>query len=155
MKALPTQPPSYSAERSEEVSLSNESIPYITTPPIPEIPIEFISVELTVIAPRMTARFELSLNAPTSIRLPRGGRSIRGLEKWRGELETTVHTVEEVQGGDDDQLRLIGVQGGVSSEPCVLANIGDSLTVWAVSDEVVGGVYGLSVQSARILYGVL
>jgi len=153
MKALPTQPPSYSVERSEEVSLFNESIPYITTPPIPEIPVEFISVELTVIAPRMTARFELSLNAPTSLRLPRGAKPFRGLEKWRGELKTTVKTVQKVRG--DDELRLIGVHGEVSSEPCVLANIGDSLTVWAVSDEVVSGVCGLSVQSAKILYGVL
>jgi len=153
MKALPTQPPSYSVERLEEVSLFNESIPYITTPPIPEIPVEFISVELTVIAPRMTARFELSLNAPTSLRLPRGAKPVRGLEKWRGELKTTVKTVQKVRG--DDELRLIGVHGEVSSEPCVLVNIGDSLTVWAVSDEVVGGVCGLAVQSARILYGVL
>ena len=38
-----------------------------------------------------------------------------------------------------------------SDEPCVLAKAGDLLTVWAVPNEVVGGV---SVQSARILYGM-
>jgi len=154
MKALPTQPPSYSVERSEEVSLSNESIPYITTPPIPETLVEFISVELTVLAPRMTSRFELSLNSPTSLRLPRGAKPVRGLEKWRGELDITVKTVQKVRG--DDGFRLIGVQGKVmSDEPCVLANIGDSLTIWVVSDEIIGEDCGVSVQSARILYGML
>ena len=153
MKALPTQPPSYSVERLEEVSLSNESIPYITTPPIPETPIEFISVELTVLAPRITSRFELSLNSPTSLRLPRGAKPVRGLEKWRGELEITVQTVQKVRGNDG--LRSIGVHGKVmSDEPCELANIGDSLTVWAVSDEVVGEDCWVSVQSAKILYGM-
>jgi len=152
MKALPTKPPSYSVERSEEVSLYDESVPYITTPPIPETPVEFISVELTVLGPRITARFELSLNAPTSLRLPRGAKPVRGLEKWRGELEITVKTVRKMRGGDG--LRLIGVHGRVrSDEPCVIAEIGDSLTVWVVPDEVVGEVCGVSVQSARILYG--
>lgn len=152
MKALPTQPPSYSVERSEEVSLYDESVPYITTPPIPETPVEFISVELTVLGHRITARFELSLNAPTSLRLPRGAKPVRGLEKWRGELEITVKTVQKTRSGDG--VLLIGVCGRVrSDEPCVVAEIGDSLTVWAVPDEVVGGVCGVSVQSAKIFYG--
>lgn len=48
---------------------------------------------------------------------------------------------------------MIEVHGKVrSGEPCGLAKAGDSLTVWAVPDEVVGGV---SVQSARILYGMM
>ena len=152
MKALPTKPPSYSVERSEETSLYDESVPYITTPPIPEIPVEFISVDLTVLGPRITARFELSLNAPTSLRLPRGAKPVRGLEKWRGELEITVKSVERTRGGDG--LRLIGIHGSArSDEPCALAKVGDSLTVWAVPGEVVGEVCGASVQSARILYG--
>ena len=47
---------------------------------------------------------------------------------------------------------MIEVHGKVrSDEPCVLAKAGDLLTVWAVPNEVVGGV---SVQSARILYGM-
>jgi len=154
MKALPTKPPSYSVERSGEVSLYNESVPYITTPPIPEKPVEFISVELTVLGPRITARLELSLNAPTSLRLARGSKPVRGLEKWRGELELTVKTVQKAGGGDG--LRLIGVHGRVrSDEPCATADIGDSLTVWVVPDEIVGEVCGMSVQSARILYGRL
>jgi len=152
MKALPTKPPSYSVERSEETSLYYESVPYITTPPIPETPIEFISVDLTVLGPRITARFELSLNAPTSLRLPRGAKPIRGLEKWRGELEIMVKSAQRTQGGGG--LQLIGVHGRArSDEPCALAEIGDSLTVWAVPSEVVGEVCGVSVQSARILYG--
>ena len=151
MKALPTNPPSYSVERSGEVSLYDESMPYITTPPIPETPVEFISVDLTILAPRMTARFELSLNAPTSLRLPQGAKPVRGLERWRGELEITVKAAQKTRDGDG--LRLIGLYGTArSDEPCVLAKAGDSLTVWAVSDEVVGGA---SVQSARILYGRL
>ena len=157
MKALPTQPPSYSIERSEEITLYDESVPYITTPPIPDnSPVEFISVELTALAlpPHMAVRFELSLNAPTSLRLPRGAKPVRGLEKWRGELEITIKTVQRARG--EDELRLIGVHGKVgSNEPCVAARGGDSLTVWAVPGEVVGGVCGVSVQSARILYGML
>ena len=154
MKALPTKPPSYSVERSGEISLYDESVPYITTPPIPETPVEFISVELTVLAPHVTARFELSLNAPTSLRLPQGAKPVRGLEKWRGELEITVKTVQKTRGGDG--FRLIGLHGRVrSNEPCMLAKIGDSLTVWAVPGEVVGGACGVSMQSAKILYGML
>jgi len=151
MKALPTIPPSYSAERSEEITVYDESVPYITTPPIPDIPVEFISVEMTVLAPRLTMRFELSLNAPTSLRLPRGAKPVRGLERWRGQVEISHETMKGTWG--EDGLRLIGVHGKVrSDEPCVLARIGDSLTVWVVPDEVVGDVF---VQSARILYGML
>lgn len=154
MKTLPTRPPSYSVERSEEISLYDESVPYITTPPIPDTPVEFISVELTVLAPRAAVRFELSLNAPTSLRLPRGAGPVRGLEKWRGELEITVRTPQKTR--DEGGMRLIGVHGKVGSdEPCVLARTGDSLTVWAVPDEVVGGVGEVSVQSAKVLYGML
>jgi len=149
MKALPTKPPSYSVERSGEIVVEEESVPYITTPPIPKTPVEFISVELTILASHMDARFELSLNAPTSLRLPRGPKPVRGLEKWRGELEITIKSVEKVQNGDE--FRLVGVQGRVrSDEPCALAKVGDLLTVWIVPDGVVGG---LSVQGARILYG--
>ena len=151
MKALPTIPPSYSAERSGEMIVYDESVPYITTPPIPDTPVEFIFIEMTVLAPHLAMRFELSLNAPTSLRLPRGAKPVRGLEKWRGEVETSHETVRRTRG--EDGLRLIGVHGKVrSDEPCVLARTGDSLTVWAVPDEVVGGV---SVQSARILYGMV
>jgi len=150
MKALPTVPPSYSAERSGEIPLYDEDVPYITTPPIPDTPVEFISVEMTVLAPRLTMRFELSLNAPTSLRLPRGAKPVRGLEKWRGEVEISHETARRLRG--EDRLRLIGVHGNIrSDEPCVLARAGDSLTVWAVPDKVVGGV---SVQSARVLYGM-
>ena len=150
MKALPTIPPSYSAERSGEIIVYDESVPYITTPPIPETPVEFISVEMTVLAPHITMRFELSLNAPTSLRLPRGAKPVRGLEKWRGDVEITHETVKRMQG--EDGFSLIEVHGKVrSGEPCGLAKAGDSLTVWAVPDDVVGGV---SVQSARILYGM-
>ena len=151
MKALPTIPPSYSAERSGEMTVRNESVPYITTPPIPDMPVEFISVEMTVLAPRLTMRFELSLNAPTSLRLPRGAKPARGLEKWRGQVEISHETMKRTR--DEGGLRLIGVHGRVrSDQPCALARTGDSLTVWAVPDEVVGGV---SVQSARILYGMM
>ena len=151
MKALPTLPPSYSAERSGEIVVYDESVPYITTPPIPETPVDFISVELTILAPHLAMRFELSLNAPTSLRLPRGAKPVRGLEKWRGGVEISHETIERAWG--EDGLRLIGVHGRVrSDDPCVLAKAGDSLTVWAIPDEVVGGV---SVQSARILYGML
>jgi len=151
MKALPTIPPSYSVERSGEIAVYDESVPYITTPPILDTPVEFISIEITVLAPRRTVRFELSLNSPTSLRLPRGAKPVRGLEKWRGEVEILNETVRKVRG--DDGFRLIGVHGRVGSdEPCVSAGRGDSLTVWVVPDEVVSGV---SVQSARILYGML
>jgi len=151
MKALPTIPPSYSAERSGEIIVYDEIVPYITTPPIPDTPVEFISIDMTIIAPRLTMRFELSLNAPTSLRMARGAKPVRGLEKWRGEVEVSHETVERRWG--EDGLRLIGVHGKVrSDEPCVLAMTGDSLTVWAVPDEVVGGV---SVQSAKVLYGKL
>jgi hypothetical protein len=152
MKTLPTIPPSYSVERSGETIVYDESVPYITTPPIPETPVEFISVEMTVLVPRLTMRFELSLNAPTSLRLPRGAKPVRGLEKWRGEVEISHETVKRSSWGGDG-FRLVGVHGKVrSDEPCVFAKIGDSLTVWAVPDEVLDGV---SVQSARILYGML
>ena len=151
MKALPTMPPSYSVERSGETIVYDEAVPYITTPPIPETPVEFISVELSVIAPQLSMRFELSLNAPTSLRLPRGAKPVRGLEKWRGEIEISHETVKRTW--SDEGLQFIRVNGKArSDEPCVLAGIGDSLTVWAVPDEVLGGV---SVQSARILYGML
>jgi hypothetical protein len=151
MKALPTIPPSYSVERSGEITVYDESVPYITTPPIPDAPVEFISVELSILAPRLTMRFELSLNAPTSLRLPRGPKPVRGLEKWRGGIEVSHETVEGAWGGG--RLQFIGVHGRVrSGEPGALARAGDSLTVWAIPDEVVGGV---SVQSARILYGML
>jgi hypothetical protein len=144
MKALPTMPPSYSVERSEEITVDDESVPYMTTPPIPDTLIDFICVELWVIAPCM--RVELSLNAPTTLRLPRGPKPIRGLEKWRGEVEV-IHE------RGDDGLRFIRVQGKVESdEPYVLAKTGDSFTVWVVPEEAVGGV---SVQSARIIYGTL
>ena len=98
MKALPTIPPSYSAERSGEIIVYDESVPYITTPPIPDTPVEFISVEMTVLAPHLTMRFELSLNAPTSLRLPRGAKPVRGLEKWRGDVEITHETVKRMRG---------------------------------------------------------
>lgn len=151
MKALPTIPPSYSAEQSGEIAVYDESVPCITTPPIPDTPVEFISVELSVLAPRLSMRFELSLNAPTSLRLPRGVKPFRGLEKWRGEVEVSHETVKRVWGGEG--LQFIGVHGRVmSDEPCILAKTGDSLTLWAVPNEVVGGV---SVQSARVLYGML
>ena len=151
MKALPTMPPSYSAERSGEMIVYDDIVPYITTPPIPETPVEFISVEMTILAPRLSMRFELSLNAPTSLRMARGAKPVRGLDKWRGEVEIVHETVERTW--DEDGFHLIGVHGKVESdEPCVLAKVGDSLTVWAVPDEVLGGV---SVQSARILYGML
>lgn len=152
MKALPTQPPSFSVEQSGEIVVEEESVPYITTPPIPKTPVEFISVELKILASQMNARFELSLNAPTSLRLPRGPKPVRGLEKWRGELDITIKTVQKVRDDDDDdELRLVGIQGRVrSDEPCALAKVGDLLTVWVVPD---GDVGGLSVQSARILYG--
>jgi len=151
MKALPTMPPSYSAERSGEMAVYDEDVPYITTPPMPDTPVEFISVEMTVLAPHLTMRFELSLNAPTSLRLPRGAKPVRGLEKWRGEVEISHETVKGSRSGDG--LWLIGVRGNVrSDEPCVLARAGDSLTVWVVPDEVVGGVL---VQSARIFYGMM
>ena len=42
MKALPTIPPSYSVERSGEITAYDESVPCMTTPPIPETPVEFI-----------------------------------------------------------------------------------------------------------------
>ena len=151
MKALPTIPPSYSAERSGEIIVYDDSVPYITTPPIPETPVEFISIEMTILAPRLTMRFELSLNAPTSLRMARGAKPVRGLEKWRGEVEVTHETVERSWG--ENGLCLIGVHGRLGSdEPCALAKTGDSLTVWAIPDEVVGRV---SVQSARVLYGML
>ena len=150
MKALPTMPPSYSVERSGEITVYDEGVPYITTPPIPDTRVEFISVEMTVLAPHLTMRFELSLNAPTSLRMPRGAKPVRGLEKWRGEVEISHETVKRTRGVDGS--RLIGVYGKVrSDEPCVLARAGDSLTVWVMPDEVVGGV---SVQNARVLYGV-
>ena len=150
MKALPTMPPSYSVERSGETIVYDEAVPYITTPPIPETPVEFISVELSVIVPQLSMRFELSLNAPTSLRLPRGAKPVRGLEKWRGEIEVSQH---EMVKRSNEGLQSIRVYGKArSDEPCVLAGIGDSLTIWAVPDEVLGGV---SVQSARILYGML
>jgi serine/threonine protein kinase len=150
MKALPTIPPSYSAERAGEITVYDESVPYITTPPIPDTPVEFISVELWVLAPRLSMRFELSLNAPTSLRLPRGVKPVRGLEKWRGEIEIS-HEMGKRPWGDEG-LGFIGVHGTVrSDEPCRLAKTGDSLTVWAVPDEFVDGV---SVQSARVLYGM-
>ena len=48
-------------------------------------------------------------------------------------------TVKRSRGAD--RLRLIGVYGRVKSdEPCVLARTGDSLTVSAGPDEVMGGV---------------
>lgn len=151
MKALPTMPPSYSVERSGEITVYDESVPYITTPPIPDTPVEFISVELSVLAPRLNMRFELSLNAPTSLRLPRGAKPIRGLEKWRGDIEISHEMVKRAWGGEG--FRFIGVHGKVKSDkPRILAKTGDSLTVWAVPDEVV---YGVSVQSARVLYGKL
>jgi hypothetical protein len=152
MKALPTIPPSYSVERSGEMDVYDESVPYITTPPIPEdTSVEFISVEMTVLAPHLTMRFELSLNAPTSLRLPRGAKPIRGLDKWRGEVEISHETVKRSWGADG--LWVIGVHGSVRADELgVLARTGDSLTVWAVPEEVVGGV---AVQSARILYGML
>ena len=66
-------------------------------------------------------------------------------------MEITHETVKRTW--DEDGLCLIGVHGKVgSNEPCVLVNAGDSLTVLAVPDEVMGGVL---VQSARILYGML
>ena len=129
--------------------MEEESVPYITTPPIPRTPVEFIFVELTILASHMNARFELSLNGPTSLRLPRGPKPVRGLEKWRGELEITIKTSQKVRDGHG--LRLMGVQGRVrSDEPCVLAKVGDLWTVWVVPNGVVGGVL---VQRARILYG--
>lgn len=151
MKALPTIPPSYSVERSGEITVYDESVPYITTPPIPDAPVEFISIELSVLAPRLSIRFELSLNSPTSLRLPQGAKPVRGLEKWRGKVELSYETAKRAW--DDEGLQFIEVNGKVmSDEPCMLAKTGDSLTVWAVPDEVVGGV---SVQSARVLYGML
>ena len=150
MKALPTIPPSYSVERSGEISVYDESVPYITTPPIPETPVEFVSVELAVLAPRLNMRFELSLNAPTSLRLPRGAKPIRGLEKWRGEFETSHETEKRAWGEGSQFIRVYGK--AQSDGPCALAKTGDSLTVWAVPDEVMGGV---SVQGARVLYGRL
>ena len=151
MKALPTIPPSYSVERSGEINVYDEAVPYITTPPIPDAPVEFVSVELAVLAPRLTMRFELSLNAPTSLRLPRGAKPVRGLEKWRGGIEVSHEMVEGAWGGG--RVQFIGVHGKVRSDkPGALARAGDSLTVWAIPDEVVGGV---SVQSARVLYGML
>ena len=152
MKALPTMPPSYSVERSGEIIVYDEGVPYITTPPIPDAPVEFIYVELSLLAPRLKMRFELSLNAPTSLRLARGAKPARGLEKWRGELEVSHETVERAW-GDPEGFQFIGVRGKLrSDEPCVLAKMGDSLTVWVVPHEVVSGV---SVQSARVLYGML
>lgn len=148
MKALPTVPPSYSVERSGEITVYDESVPYITTPPITDTPVEFISVELSVLAPRLSMRFELSLNAPTSLRLPRGAKPVRGLEKWRGELEISHDRVKSAWGNEG--LWLIGAHG--MDEPCMLARTGDSLTVWAVPDELVSGV---SIQSAKVLYGML
>ena len=151
MKALPTIPPSYSVERSGEIIVYGENVPYITTPPIPDTPVEFISVELSVLAPRFSMRFEISLNAPTSLRLARGAKPVRGLEKWRGEIEVSHEKVESGWGGKG--LGFIRVHGTVrSDEPRVLAKTGDSLTVWAVPNDIVDGV---SVQSARVLYGML
>jgi hypothetical protein len=60
-----------------------ESIPYITTPPIPEDTHQFISVEMAALAPHLTMRFELSLSALALLRLPRGVKPVRGLDKWR------------------------------------------------------------------------
>ena len=148
MKALPTIPPSYSVERSGEIAVYKDSVPYITTPPIPDTPVEFISVELSIVAPRLSMRFELSLNAPTSLRLPRGAK--RGLEKWKGEMEVSHERVKRTW---DDGLQFFRIHGRIGSdEPCILARAGDSLTVWAVPDEVVVGV---SVENARILYGMV
>ena len=99
-----------------------------------------------MLASRLMMRFELSLNAPTSLRLSRGAKPVRGLEKWRGEVEISHEIAKGSRSGDG--FRLIGLRGNVrSDEPCVLARAGDSLTVWVVPDEVVGGV--------RVLYDMM
>ena len=87
-------PPSYSVERSGEIIVYDESVPYITAPPIPDV----TPVEMTVLAPHLTMGFELSLNVPMSLRLPRGVKPVRGLEKWRGDVEITHETVNRMQG---------------------------------------------------------
>ena len=77
VKALPMVPPlSYSAEWLGELIVGDKSVPYIDTPPIPEAPVKFISLEMTVLTPRLTMRFELSLDAPTSLRLARGAKPV-------------------------------------------------------------------------------
>ena len=81
--------------------------------------------------------------------MPRGAKPIRGLEEWKGGFETS-HKTEKRTWGEGSQF--IGVDRKVQSDgPCALAKTGDSLTVWAVPYEVVGGV---SVQGARIFYGM-
>ena len=94
MKALQAIPPSYSAGQSGEVIMYDESVLYITAPPIPDV----TPVKMTVLAPHLTMGFELSLNVPTSLRLPRGVKPVRGLEKWRGDVEITHETVKRMQG---------------------------------------------------------
>jgi len=135
--------------RSGGIIVFDESVSYITAPLIPDTPVEFISVEMTILTPRLAMRFELSLNTPISLRMARGAKPIRGLEKWSGQVEIMDETVKRTWHG----LCLIGVHGKVgSNELCVLAKAGDLLTVWAVLDEVLGGA---SVRGARIPYGML
>lgn len=108
-KALPTVPLPYSAERSGEIIVYGESVPYIATPPTPDTPVEFISVEMTALASHLTMRFELSLNSPTSLRLPRGAKPARGSEKWSRGVEILHETMKKARG--EGGFGLIGVQG--------------------------------------------
>ena len=66
---------------------------------------------MIVLPPYLTMRFEISLNAPTSFRSPRGAKLVRRLGKRRREVEISHKTVKRLRGADG--LRLIGVCGRV------------------------------------------